>query len=83
MHDVLADHTDISAQASAAKPGSVSKTGFNCDRLDLVAESPFIAGDVFVESDPVQFCTDFIILSDHAAAHKAITLPSLRGPPCI
>lgn len=83
LHDVLADHTDMSAQASAGKPGTVSKTGFNCNRLDLVAESPFIADEAIDEKEFVKPCSQFFALTDNTTALQVIALPDLRGPPAI
>jgi hypothetical protein len=83
LHDILAHHTDLVTEAPSGKSASISKTGFSCDRLNLVAESPFVEVDEFTESIPAQDCTDFIVSSHHAAAHKAVILSSLRGPPCI
>ena len=80
---MLADHTDNTAQTTTVKLGGISKTDFNCDRLDLVAESPFIPHDEFVEKPPVLIRTDFLVFSHHAAVSIAITLPALRGPPSI
>jgi hypothetical protein len=83
LHDVLAHHTDPTSEAPSGKSPSISKTGFSCDRLNLVAESPFVEADEFTGRAPLQICTDFVVSSHHAAAHKAVILSSLRGPPCI
>jgi hypothetical protein len=82
LHDVVADHTDLSLKTPGGNV-AVSKSGFTCDRLNLVAESPFIANEKFVETVPAQPCTDFIVPSAYKAVPKVITLPGLRGPPCI
>lgn len=81
LHDALAHHTDQAIEFSGN--AFISKPGFNCDRLNLVAESPFTEADTFTETVPLQPGTDFIVISNHKAAPKAITLPGLRGPPCI
>jgi hypothetical protein len=81
LHDALAHHTDRSVQTGAG--AYVTRPGYNCDRLDLVAESPFTETETFTEIIPLQVCTDFIVVSNHKAAPKVITLPALRGPPCI
>jgi len=81
LHDALAHHTDRCEQT----PGqaSITKTGFDCDRLNLVAESPFTEADEFIESIPSQVCTDFIVVHHHKTVPQTIDLPALRGPPCI
>ena len=81
LHDVLANHTDNSVET--AGNAYVAKPGYNCDRLNLVAESPFTEASAFKEDIPLQPCTDFVIISHHKAVFQAITLPGLRGPPCI
>jgi hypothetical protein len=81
LHDVISDHTDLSASTSHGKHNTVSKTGFNCDCLNLVAESPFTADESTVENISSQPCTGFIVPSDHNVSHKAATLSTLRGPP--
>lgn len=83
LHDVLADHTDFSTHKHKHSADCVTKTGFSCDRLDLVAVSPFIAAEETVETVVEQQHTDFIVLSDNKAYTKSIVLPALRGPPCI
>ncbi len=81
LHDVLAHHTDSSVQTGGGD--YVTKPGYSCDRLNLVAESPFTETETFTENIPLQVCTDFIVISNHKAAPKVILLPGLRGPPCI
>ncbi|HEY0677425.1 MAG TPA: hypothetical protein VGD17_04025 [Chitinophagaceae bacterium] len=83
LHDTLADHADVNWSQPGKKEASVAQSGFNCDRLNLVAESPFIEGDEFHERVLSPDCTDFIVFSVHATAPKTIILPCLRGPPCI
>jgi len=83
LHDVLADHTDYSTHKHKHSSACVTQTGFSCDRLNLVAESPFIPTDEVIETVAEQFHTDFIVLSDHQAFSKESVLPTLRGPPCI
>jgi hypothetical protein len=81
LHDALAHHTDQSVEASGN--AYITRAGYSCDRLNLVAESPFTETGTFTENIPLQPCTDFIVVSHHKAAPKVITLPGLRGPPCI
>jgi hypothetical protein len=83
LHDVLADHTDLSQKIFAGKFTAVSKCGFSCDRLNLVAESPFVEAEKTVETAPPQLLTIFILPAEYKAVPKSITLPALRGPPCM
>lgn len=83
LHDVLADHTDLSQRAVAGNFTAVSKWGFSCDRLNLVAESPFVETEKAVEKIPARPCTDFVLPAEYKTVPKVITLPALRGPPCI
>lgn len=83
LHDVLADHTDLSQKIPAGKFTAVNKSGFSCDRLNLVAESPFIEDEKAVETVSWQPCTNFIAPAAYKAVVKVITLPALRGPPSI
>jgi hypothetical protein len=81
LHDVISDHTDLSVSTPGSKHAVVSKTGFNCDCLNLVAESPFTADEEVAENTAQHFCTDLIVHSAYKAFSKVITLPALRGPP--
>ena len=81
LHDAIAHHTDKSVEATGN--AFITKQGYSCDRLNLVAESPFTETNTFTENIPLQPCTDFIVFSNHKFAPKAITLPGLRGPPSI
>jgi hypothetical protein len=83
LHDVLADHTDYSTHKHRHYAPCVTKTGFSCDRLNLVAESPFVPTEKPIEAVVELYRTDFIVVSDHKAFPKAVALPSLRGPPCM
>jgi hypothetical protein len=82
LHDVLADHTDLSIHSKSKAP-AVGKTGFSCDRLNLVAESPFIPAEKKIETVQEKSCTDFIVISDPKVFPRAVVLPALRGPPCM
>lgn len=81
LHDAIAHHTDRAPQVS--EKATVGKTGFDCDRLNLVAESPFTEADEFIQDIPAQLRTDVIVASVHPTVTLSITLPALRGPPCI
>jgi hypothetical protein len=83
LHDVLADHTDLSLKTPGGKFAAVNKSGFSCDRLNLVAESPFIPVEKTVETIPILPRTDFISPAECKTVFKTVTLPALRGPPCI
>ena len=83
LHDVLADHVDYSNHKHKHHADCVTKTGFSCDRLNLVAESPFIPAEKVIEAVVEKPHNVFIVLSENKAFAKTIVLPTLRGPPCI
>ncbi|HYE54469.1 MAG TPA: hypothetical protein VD996_06480 [Chitinophagaceae bacterium] len=82
LHDVLADHTDA-VEVPAKGHIVIAKKGYSCDRLSLVAESPFTATEKHIELvTPFSF-TEFIVPEGNSISFTSVTLPTLRGPPCI
>lgn len=83
LHDVLANHTDYSTHRHKHSSACLTKTGFSCDRLNLVAESPFVPAEKAIETVAEQHRTHFIVVPGNKVYASDVILPSLRGPPCI
>ncbi|MGB8193245.1 MAG: hypothetical protein WCF67_15050 [Chitinophagaceae bacterium] len=82
LHDVLAHHTDLSDTVPGNSSAFIEK-GFSCDRLNLVAESPFTEVDKITNKLAVIPFTEFVDFFDHSYTPQAFFLLSLRGPPCM
>src|SRR5215203_1473994 len=82
LHDAIADHIDLAPRDESRMP-CIDKTGFTCDRLNLVAESPFIPAEKIIEVVPQQVYTSFIVPVTNEVFPRATAFPTLRGPPCI
>jgi hypothetical protein len=83
LHDVLADHTDVSGKIASSHGPVLLKKGFTCERLNLVAESPFTSAEKFTATIQQPAATEFIPASLPHYYFRSVSLPSLRGPPCI
>lgn len=83
LHDVITSHTDLSISAPPGKHASLCKTGFNCDCLDLVAESPFIVDGHAVADVLFRPHQLFVPPAQQDASAASVSLSSLRGPPAV
>jgi hypothetical protein len=80
LHDVVAKHKDQPCQASHGKTHQVTKAGFNCKCIDLVAESNFLPG-IALTIDAAR--EEIFSYTAHIISFPSLTRPlfNLRGPP--
>ncbi len=83
LHDIFANHTDITGHIAADGKVLISKTGFNCDCNTAVATSPFTDQ---VEELKLGFFSSYSLLVPayiHSIYSPAHALLGLRGPPSL
>ena len=80
LHDFVANHKDQSGQATHGKTDQVSKAGFNCKCIDLVAESNFLPGITLIIDAAREEIFSYVA---HIVSFPSLPRPlfNLRGPP--
>jgi hypothetical protein len=80
LHDILANHTDA-VETVPKGQSAIAKKSFSCDRLNLVAESPFTGEDAPAPTVLPRHITGYVQLAGQSITIRSINLPALRGPP--
>lgn len=81
MHNLTANHKDISYADKQPKGDQYSKTGINCNCINFVAEAPFINTFIpinLIAPKSVSSFTDYYREAFHSRHHF---YAELRGPP--
>jgi hypothetical protein len=81
LHDLVADHDDISFQCNNEPGTHFHKSGYNCHIENFAAESPFTDVSRDLSVIPPNYCTVLKSVICNQIFPEPVVYFELRGPP--